>query len=99
MPHSNPNAGDAGMDPAHEQRSGLTRTIHWAAPAVVCVILLATWEAIVRIREIPPFQLAAPSLIARTIKTQWPALSAAWMVTLGTMLVALSAAVVTGVAL
>lgn len=71
----------------------------YLAPVAVCLLLVAAWEATVRIKEIPPYQLAAPSLIAKTIVNQWPTLAAAWLVTLKTMLVALAAAAIIGVAL
>jgi NitT/TauT family transport system permease protein len=71
----------------------------WLAPVILCVALLGGWEAIVRIKQIPAYQLAPPSLIAKTFAEQWPALGAAWLVTVTTMLAALAAAVATGVAL
>jgi NitT/TauT family transport system permease protein len=77
----------------------VSRIVTWLAPAVVCIAFLGAWEAIVRVRKIPPYQLPAPSFVAQTIVDQWPALAAAWWVTLQTMLVALTAAIVIGVAL
>ncbi len=71
----------------------------YLAPIIVCVLLLAAWEAIVRVKQIPPYQLAPPSLIAATIHDHWPELASAWLVTVKTMLVALAAAIVIGVAL
>jgi NitT/TauT family transport system permease protein len=70
-----------------------------AAPLALGVVLLGTWEAWVHYGEIPEYKLPAPSLIAQTLRNEWPELSAAWLVTLQTMLVALAAAVVSGVAL
>ena len=69
------------------------------APALVGVLLLAAWEAWVRYAELPKYILPTPSDVASTIAAQWPALAPAWVVTLKTMLVALAAAVVLGVAL
>jgi NitT/TauT family transport system permease protein len=86
---------DSPLRQARSRSSLLT----YLAPFAVCLLLLAAWEAIVRIKEIPPYQLAAPSLIAKTIVNHWPTLAAAWLVTLKTMLVALAAAAVGGVAL
>lgn len=77
-----------------------TRTLlAWLAPIAVCLVLLGTWEAVVRIKHIPKYQLAPPSLVVTTFAEQWPALGAAWLVTVKTMLAALAAAVITGVAL
>jgi NitT/TauT family transport system permease protein len=71
----------------------------WLAPITLCVILLIAWEAVVRIKQIPAYQLAPPSLIARTLVDRWHELGPAWVVTVTTMFAALAAAVVTGVAL
>jgi NitT/TauT family transport system permease protein len=71
----------------------------WLAPLVVFVLLLGAWETIVRVKQIPPYQLAPPSLVATTIVARGPALAAAWWVTVKTMIVALAAAVVVGVAM
>lgn len=73
--------------------------LRWVAPLAVGAIALVAWEAFVRVRDIPQYLLPSPGAIACTIADQWPALSAAWLVTLKTMLVALAAAIVTGVAL
>lgn len=73
--------------------------IRIGAPALVGVLLLALWEAWVRYAELPKYILPTPSDVASTIVAQWPALGPAWVVTLKTMLVALAAAVVLGVAL
>jgi NitT/TauT family transport system permease protein len=73
--------------------------LRWGAPVAVCVLVLAAWEAVVRVGEIPSYKLAAPSLIVQTMYARWPELAAAWTVTVKTMLVALVAAVATGVVL
>jgi NitT/TauT family transport system permease protein len=75
------------------------RLLAWLAPIAVCILLLAAWEAIVRYKRIPQYQLAPPTLIAVTIVDQWHDLSDAWLVTLKTMLAALAAAIMLGVAL
>jgi NitT/TauT family transport system permease protein len=75
------------------------RLLTWLAPATVVLLLLAAWELTVRVKQIPPYQLAPPSLIAKTIVAQRTELAAAWWTTLQTMLAALAAAIVTGVAL
>lgn len=74
------------------------RMLRWVAPLAVGLAMFTAWEATVRVREIPPYLLPSPSAIAQTIVAQWPELSAAWLVTLKTMVVALAAAIVTGVA-
>jgi NitT/TauT family transport system permease protein len=90
----------APMDNALPQsRNSRDRLLTWLAPAVVLILLLTAWELVVRVKQIPPYQLAPPSLIAKTIFAQRGELAAAWWITLQTMLAALAAAVVTGVAL
>jgi NitT/TauT family transport system permease protein len=74
------------------------RALRLVAPLVVGAAVLGGWEAVVRIKQIPPYQLAPPSLIAATLVRELPALASAWWVTLQTMLVALAAAMVLGVA-
>jgi NitT/TauT family transport system permease protein len=71
----------------------------WVAPVALGVLLLASWEAAVRVAEIPDYKLPAPTAIAQTLRSEWPALAAAWAVTLRTMLVALIAAVCVGLLL
>ena len=78
--------------------AGSGRWLRLFAPLTMGVALLAAWEAIVRINDIPPYLLASPSVIAKTIVAEWSTLAPAWLVTLKTMLVALAAAVIVGVA-
>ncbi len=40
---------------------------HYAPPILVSLVTLAAWEAIVRIADIPPYKLPAPSLILATL--------------------------------
>jgi NitT/TauT family transport system permease protein len=85
--------------PLLKSRNSRNQLVTWLAPATVVLLLLAAWELTVRIKQIPPYQLAPPSLIAKTIVAQRAELAAAWWTTLQTMLAALAAAVITGVAL
>lgn len=66
---------------------------------MVAIAVLAAWETTVRVREIPPYLLPAPSAVVESLIDQWPSLGPAWLVTVRTMLVALAAAVVGGVLL
>lgn len=77
--------------------SHAAQLLHVAGPLGVGFALLAAWEAVVRVNQIPPYLLAPPSLIVRTLVTEWSTLAPAWLTTLQTMLVALAAAVVVGV--
>ncbi|WP_262273129.1 MULTISPECIES: ABC transporter permease [Microvirga] len=68
-------------------------------PLVVFAAAIAAWEAVVRIEGIPPYILPAPSLIARTLVTDWPLLSASLLTTLETTITGLVLAVCGGVLL
>lgn len=68
-------------------------------PLLVAAISLGGWEAIVRIREIPPWLLPGPLLIFQTLLADWPSLSVSLAITLRITLMALLAAVVLGTAL
>ena len=69
------------------------------APLVIGVVMLAAWELIVRLREIPPYILPGPILVAQTLVSDWPTLSGSLLVTLRITFAALIAAVTVGVAL
>ncbi|QDT69826.1 Putative aliphatic sulfonates transport permease protein SsuC [Planctomycetes bacterium MalM25] len=85
--------------PDRRQRPRARRWLRWLAPLLVAVLLLLGWEAFVRLREVPEYQLPAPSLIAETVRSEWSTLGPAWLVTVRTMAIALAAAVVGGVLL
>jgi NitT/TauT family transport system permease protein len=87
------------MTPPAPLQSDRGRMLAWLAPFGLCILLLSGWEAIVRIKQIPAYQLAPPSLVAETLVNRWHELGPAWGVTLTTMLAALTAAVATGVIL
>jgi NitT/TauT family transport system permease protein len=77
-------------------RAFLLRT---GLPALVCLALLLSWEAYVRLAGIPPYILPAPSLIASTLVSDRDVLMASWLVTVRTTLLGLLLAVVGGVAI
>jgi NitT/TauT family transport system permease protein len=94
---NNPSAADLESLTRHVR--GVPAWIRWAAPLAVAALLLAAWEAIVRIGDVPAYKLPAPSVIAATIYTERASLTDAWQVTVSTMLTALALAVIAGVAL
>ncbi len=69
------------------------------APLAMGIIFLAAWELTVRYREIPPYILPGPILIAKTLVADWGTLSTSLWVTLRITFAALIAAVTVGVAL
>jgi NitT/TauT family transport system permease protein len=68
-------------------------------PLLVFAAAVAAWEAIVRIEDVPPYILPAPSLIAKTLVADWSLLSASLLTTLGTTFAGLVLAVLGGVVL
>ena len=66
------------------------------APVVMGLLMLALWEAVVRLADIPPYVLPGPVVVARTLGTDWSTLAPSLWVTLKITLEALVAAVVVG---
>lgn len=77
------------------ERRGLDTVL----PLVIAALVLLAWEALVRWREIPLYVLPPPSVIARTLVTDWGLLWPALLVTLKVTLLALVASVVGGAGL
>lgn len=69
------------------------------APLAIGIVALGAWEFIVWWREIPPFILPGPGLIAKTLAADWTTLSGSLWVTLRITAAALIAAVSLGVGL
>jgi NitT/TauT family transport system permease protein len=68
-------------------------------PAVVLAAGIAGWELVVRLNDIPPYVLPAPSAVLRTLVGDWPVLSRSLLTTLLTTVEGFLAAAVGGVAL
>jgi NitT/TauT family transport system permease protein len=77
-------------------RDALIRVL---APAVIGLLVLGGWEALVRLREIPPYVLPGPLIIAETLWRDWAPLSASLLVTLRITALALLIAATAGLAL
>jgi NitT/TauT family transport system permease protein len=75
------------------------RSLRLLLPAATLLIGLALWEAVVDLNDIPPYVLPAPTLIAKTLITDWQALWASLLATLGTTIQGLLLAFGGGVAL
>jgi len=71
----------------------------YGPPLLVSLVTLTAWEAIVRIADIPPYQLPAPSLIAATLYQDRATLFDSLLVTLKITFGALAAAVAGGAVL
>jgi NitT/TauT family transport system permease protein len=70
-------------DGARESRD---RALRIALPLIVLVLVLAAWELVVRLKNIPPYVLPAPGLILGTLVTDWALLFHSLIVTLSTTL-------------
>jgi NitT/TauT family transport system permease protein len=76
--------------------------IEWSRivlPAVTLALGVAAWDLVVRLKEIPPFILPGPGLVAATVVSDWPLLSDSLIVTLVTTFYALALAFAGGVGL
>ncbi|HET9902702.1 MAG TPA: ABC transporter permease [Xanthobacteraceae bacterium] len=69
------------------------------APASIGIVVLAAWEAVVRLKGIPPYILPGPVLIAETLWRDWGTLSQSLLITLRITFAALAAAVIVGLVL
>jgi NitT/TauT family transport system permease protein len=68
-------------------------------PVLVAISGAALWEAVVRLYEIPPYVLPAPSAVFATLFADWDVLSQSLLTTLLTTLEGFVAAAVGGIAL
>jgi NitT/TauT family transport system permease protein len=74
----------------------------WAnivVPALIALLAVLAWEALVRLRNIPPYVIPAPSLVLQTLVSDWPTLWPALVVTVKITLLSLLLAIVGGVLL
>ncbi len=67
------------------------------APLAIGLVVLAAWEAVVRLNHIPVYILPGPILIAQTLVKDWDTLSTSLWVTLEITFMALTVAVALGV--
>jgi len=93
---------EAGAPPASGERDGepwrrITVTV--LPPITIGVIVLVAWEALVRLKGIPPYILPGPLLIAATLGKDWSSLYPSLLVTLAVTGAALSVATVAGAAI
>jgi NitT/TauT family transport system permease protein len=68
-------------------------------PVVVLAAGVTIWELVVRLNDIPPYVLPAPSAVFQTLLSDWPVLSQSLLTTLLTTLEGFAAAAVGGIAL
>ena len=88
-----------------QSRSGAARTLSTQRlfeillPVSIFIVALLVWEAVVRIRQIPPYILPAPSLVGATLVKDWGTLSGSLYVTLRITMTALGLATAGSLAL
>ena len=73
--------------------------LRMALPIFTLALGILVWHLIVEINRIPPYVLPGPVLVARTLVTDWPVLSASLLVTLLATLQGLALAAGGGIAL
>jgi NitT/TauT family transport system permease protein len=75
------------------------RFVRILLPIALLAAGIAVWELVVRVKDIPPYILPAPSAVFRTLIEDWPVLSQSLLTTLLTTLEGFVAAAVGGIAL
>jgi NitT/TauT family transport system permease protein len=85
--------------PVTAKPSRAQSVVRFVLPVIVFAAGLAAWELVVRIREIPPYVLPAPSVIFLTLIKDWVVLSQSLATTLLTTLEGFVAASIGGIAL
>jgi len=85
--------------PIAAKRSGAQRAMRFVLPVIVFAAGLLAWELMVRIKDIPPYVLPAPSVIFLTLIRDWAVLSQSLATTLLTTLEGFVAASIGGIAL
>src|SRR5689334_25206979 len=85
--------------PITSRPRGAQRALRLVLPVIVFAAGLIAWEGVVRLKEIPPYVLPAPSVIILTLIKDWAVLSQSLATTLLTTLEGFVAASIGGIAL
>lgn len=81
------------------QRTGAARLVRVMLPITVLTAGIGLWELVVRINDIPPYVLPAPSAVFATLIRDWAVLSQSLLTTLLTTFEGFMAAAIGGIAL
>jgi NitT/TauT family transport system permease protein len=81
------------------QDRSLPKALRVLLPVIVFAVLMGIWETTVRLRDIPPYILPAPSLILQTLVKDWSLLFASLLATLRATLEGFLAAAAGGIGL
>ena len=77
-----------------EERVGTL--LQFAMPIVIALVALGAWEGLVRFYDVPAYLVPAPSVVAKTLVSDWPILGPSLVITLRTTLIAFAIAVLLG---
>ena len=84
----------AGAATAAGRKRAMDRVLY---PAIVAVVLLGTWQALVTAFKLPAYLVPSPILMMQTLFTDWQSLGGALLVTLKITLLSFATATVVGV--
>jgi NitT/TauT family transport system permease protein len=85
--------------PQGRERNRVEDVLRVVLPIVVLALGVLAWDAVVRLKEIPPYVLPGPRLVFETIARDWALLSESLLVTLTTALEGFLLALAGGVGL
>jgi NitT/TauT family transport system permease protein len=83
-------------EPEHARHERVMRVL---MPCAVLALAIVVWDLVVRVNAIPHYVLPGPGLVAATLVSDWPVLSASLLVTLTTTFEGLALAVIGGIGL
>lgn len=87
------------MNAAPTSRDRDERLKRIALPVILIALVIFVWECVVRLKQIPPYVLPAPSLVLETLVADWGLLSRSLLVTLTTTVEGFALAAIGGIAL
>ncbi len=87
------------LDAPASRRIGAARLVRFMLPIIVLTAGIGLWELVVRVNDIPPYVLPAPSAILATLIHDWGVLSQSLLTTLLTTFEGFVAAAIGGIAL
>jgi NitT/TauT family transport system permease protein len=87
------------LDPSGPQGNGAARLVRFMLPIIVLAAGIGAWELVVRVNDIQPYVLPAPSAIFATLVRDWGVLSQSLLTTLLTTFEGFVAAAIGGIAL
>jgi ABC-type nitrate/sulfonate/bicarbonate transport system permease component len=101
VPASGPGPSGAPPDkrPGNRSSGALSRVLLWAIPLLILATLVGVWELWVQVRDVPKWQLPAPSAIVRELAESRALLWGNTLITLQEVAIGFAFALAAGVAL